>query len=370
MMYGCIRSGEILEWIRIILIYFNTTKKTDFGQFFLHFFVVLNIIVVDFIVPWFMTPEEQQKRTELEQQINEEFLKLWDYLTKLKSEIESETDNTKKEEKQKEFRQLEMEASQMKHLIDTLSQLQAEDLQSLKTKLEDIKKMTKDFWWDLNNLANEVMQTNWKIETPETYRLLEGSETRARLLNIISSNPQNFINVEWNSPEEKLEKIFEKIRGNVVQFLENKLWNSPECDKMINSTIAPAFERNMMEMLKNQWNDANKKMLNWMDKISWNGNNALEKINNLITSVWDFATNTRTSFDKFNQWVNAVDYLAVSMQNGTVSNIEKSAVLTNPIEFKNYMNNPVFSPKDAEGNTVSFSPYNQISENIFKIDEN
>jgi hypothetical protein len=80
------------------------------------------------------------------------------------------------------------------------------------------------------------------------------------------------------------------------------------------------------------------------------------------------AKTTGKSFNKFSQRVNALDYLSV--HNQILNEPEKSAVLTNPVEFKNYLNNPIFDPKDQSGNSISFSPYNPISENIFKIDEN
>jgi hypothetical protein len=111
----------------------------------------------------------------------------------------------------------------------------------------------------------------------------------------------------------------------------------------------------LMEMLKEQWNETNTNMLNWLNSISW------DSLNQLITWVWNFAKKTKWSFNKFSQWINALDYLSV--HNWVLKNPEKSAVLASPLEFKNYLNDWVFA---SEG----FSPYNLIDNNIFKVDEN
>jgi hypothetical protein len=63
----------------------------------------------------------------------------------------------------------------------------------------------------------------------------------------------------------------------------------------------------------------------------------------------------------FSQWVNAIDY--ISIHNEVLEDSNKSQVLTNPLEFKAYLNDPVFSSPD-------FSPYKKIDKDLFKIDEN
>ena len=83
-----------------------------------------------------MTPEQRQQ---IENQIRTDFSELQKKLDDLKSEVQSETDDSKKQEKNEEIQKLESELSEMKNLIDTLSDLQEEDLESLKARLESTK---------------------------------------------------------------------------------------------------------------------------------------------------------------------------------------------------------------------------------------
>ncbi|MBO7095092.1 hypothetical protein J6V86_02770 [bacterium] len=53
-----------------------------------------------------------------------------------------------------------------------------------------------------------------------------------------------------------------------------------------------------------------------------------------------------------------------------MNNPEKSEVLTNPLEFKNYLNDEVFAPKNGNGERGAFSPYSKIDKDLFKVDEN
>ena len=295
------------------------------------------------------TSQAQTQRTELENQIKNDFSELQKKLETLKSEIQSETDQAKKQEKEAEIQKLEKELAEIKGLIDRLSSLQDQELQSLKTRLEQCVQVKQDVREEIADLLKQ------KTLTPTTHELLKDSETYNRLLTVISSNPKEFVNLPWETAEAKLEYIFSQIRKWVTLFLKNKLWNSEKNDKVINNTIAPALEWCLMEMLKEQWNETNTNMLNWLNSISW------DSLNQLITWVWNFAKKTKWSFNKFSQWINALDYLSV--HNWVLKNPEKSAVLASPLEFKNYLNDWVFA---SEG----FSPYNLIDNNIFKVDEN
>ena len=299
-----------------------------------------------------MTPEEQQKKTQLEQQINVEFSQLQKKLWDLKGEVQSETDETKKQEKGRKIQEMETELSEIgawKEKLERMTSLQEQDLESLKTRLESLKLTIQNFKWEVVDLQNE------KSPTPTTCELLKNTETYNKLLNIISSNPDSFKGLPWENAEKKLEYIFEKIRDGIVQFIKNKLWESENVEKVINNTIAPAFERNLMEMLRDQWNETNVGMLKGMDGISWDN---LWKLFNWVK--W-FADKFSSSYGKFNQWVNAIDYLSV--HNWVLNNPNQSEVLSNPLKFKEYMNDAKFIAKD-------FSPYAAISDNIFKIDEN
>ena len=306
-----------------------------------------------------MTLEEQRKQKE--QQIMDSFSELQSNLENLRLEIESEQDDAK-QEKNNEILILEYELYEIKNLLDIIADLKDEELESLKTKLESIKKSCQEFRWEISNLAQEVKESSIRTPTPTTYELLKDSVTCNKLVDIISSNPKEFENIPWATPEAKLEHIFSKTREIVVRFLKNKLWNSEKYNKVIDNTIAPALERNIMEFLHENWNNENINMLEWIGKISWN---SLIELTNWV--IW-FSDKFKSSYNRFNQWINAIDYLSV--HNGVLLNPEKSAVLTNPIEFRNYLNNPVFNPKDSGGNSISFSPYTKIDENIFKVDEN
>ena len=293
-----------------------------------------------------MTPEERRLE---EEQIMKDFNDLQEKLATLKTEIQSESDDSKKQEKQETIQEMEKELSSMKTLIDTLSSLQEQDLQSLKDKLEQTKQLYDETRWETVDLLNE------KTGTPTTCELLKDSETYNRLLNIISSNPDKFKNLPWENAEKKLEYIFEKIRKSIVLFMKNKLWNSENNEKIINNTIAPAFEWSLMELLRDQWNETNVSMLQWMDKISF------DSFNKLVRWVSKFAQKASWSYSKFSQWMNAVDYLSV--HNWVLRNPNKSEVLSNPLKFQEYMNDSRFA---VDG----FSPYAAISDNIFKINEN
>ncbi len=300
-----------------------------------------------------MIPEEQRRQEE--EQIKNNFSELQKKLENLKNEVKTESDDSKKQEKNEEIQKLEKELSEIKTLIDTLSKLEEQDLESLKTKLESIKKTYQEYWREAVELKNE------KSPTSTTYEILKWSETSNRLLNIIESNPDKFKDLPWDTAEKKLEYIFEKIRWGIVQFLKNKLWKSENVEKIIDNTIAPAFERNLMGLLRDQWNETNVGMLQWMDSISWNS------LWNLFDWVKWFADKFSSSYSKFNQWMNAIDYLSV--HNGVLREPSKSGVLTDPLKFQKYMNNKIFDPTDENGDSISFSPYSKIDENIFEVDE-
>ena len=300
-----------------------------------------------------MTPEQRKLE---EEQIKNSFSELQKKLSDLQNEIRNESDVTKKQEKQAEFDKMKSELDYMKNLIDKLSLLQEQDLQSLKTRLEQYSQIRQQTQWEVADLQKE------KTPTPTTCELLKESETYSRLLNIISSNPDSFKNLnnddegnELDTPEKKLEYIFKKIRKSLTLFLKNKLWDSEKYDKVIDNTIAPAFEWNLMELLRNQWNEANVNMLKGMDKISF------DNFNKLVKWVSKFAEKASGSYNKFSQWINAVDYLSV--HNWVLREPNKSEVLSNPLKFQEYMN-------DARFASNGFSPYTNIPDNIFKIDEN
>lgn len=248
------------------------------------------------------------------------------------------------------------------------------ELQEIQDSLDSLKfgfpesdfgKMEEDFSWEVSILWDEMresIEAKDKVKpTPTTCELLRNSETYNKLLNIISSNPEKFKNLkrdDWSellTPEDKLEYIFEKIRDNIVLFMTNKLWKSKNVERVINNTIAPALERNLMELLKEQWNKTNRDMLTWIHEISW------DSIQNLLDGIQWFSNNFSSSYNQFSKWMNAVDYLSV--HNWVLRDPDKSKVLSNPLEFQKYMNDNRFG---ANG----FSPYAVIPDNIFKIDEN
>lgn len=290
-----------------------------------------------------MTPEQRQQ---IESQIQNDFAEIQKTLENLKNEVQLELDEAKKQEKNEEIKKLESEAAELKTKIDNLSSLHEQALQSLKTRLESLKVTIDETNWEKTELLNE------KSPTPTTYELLKDSETCNRLRTIISSNPNEFKNIPWDTAEKKLEYIFTKIRNSIVLFMKNKLWDSEKYNQVINNTIAPAFERSLMELLRDQWNKTNVNMLQWIDKISRNS------FGKLVRWVSRFAWKAAWSYSKFSQWMNAVDYLSV--HNWVLNNPEKSEVLTNPLKFQDYINNQKFAERN-------FSPYTLIEWNIFEI---
>ena len=113
----------------------------------------------------------QSQRTELENQIKNDFSQLQKKLSGLKSEIQIETDETKKQEKQSEIQKLENELAEIKTLIDRLSSLQEQELQSLKTRIEQSSQIKQDTQSETADLLKE------KVPTPTTYELLKDSAT-------------------------------------------------------------------------------------------------------------------------------------------------------------------------------------------------
>jgi len=292
-----------------------------------------------------MTPEQ---RHQIEAQIQNDFSELQKKLSELQNEIKNENDENKKHEKQAEIDKMQQDMNEMKSKIEALSSLQEQDLQLLKDRLEEYGKAKQKTQSEVADLQNE------KLPTPTTYELLKDSETCSRLLNIISSNPNEFKNLPWDTAEAKLEYIFSKIRNSIVLFMRNKLWDSEKYNEVINNTIAPAFERSLMELLRDQWNETNVSMLQWMDKISFGS------FWRLLRWVWKFAEKASWSYNKFNQWINAIDYLSV--HNWVLNNPEKSEVLTNSLKFQSYINNSKFAEN-------GFSPYTLIEWNIFEVSD-
>ena len=290
-----------------------------------------------------MTPEQRQQ---IESQIQNDFAEIQKTLENLKNEVQLESDEAKKQEKNEEINRLESEAAELKTKIDILKLLNEQDLESLKTRLESLKATIDETNWEKTELLNE------KFPTPTTYELLKDSETCNRLRTIISSNPNEFKNIPWDTAEKKLEYIFTKTRNSIVLFMKNKLWDSEKYNQVINNTIAPAFEWSLMELLRDQWNETNVSMLQWIDKISW------DNFGKLVRWVSRFAWKAAWSYSKFSQWMNAVDYLSV--HNWVLNNPEKSEVLTNPLKFQDYINNQKFAERN-------FSPYTLIEWNIFEI---
>ena len=135
------------------------------------------------------TSHDQIQRTELENQIKNDFSELQKKLETLKSGIQSETDQTKKQEKETEIQKMEEDLANMKEQIDKLSSLQDEALQSLKDRLEQYKQVRQDVQRQTTELLGE------KNQTPTTYELIKDSETYNRLLTVISSNPKEFVNL-------------------------------------------------------------------------------------------------------------------------------------------------------------------------------
>ena len=304
-----------------------------------------------------MTADSPNNRVDLEKYIKDSFAELQENLGILKNGVVTEQDETKKQKINSEIQKFETELTELQQSVDNVSSLEENDLQSINAELQslgvELNETRQKVKQQLSSVKAEVLTT--KETTPTTYELLKGSGTRQRLVNIIRSNPTEFTKLPWNSPEAKLEYIFTKIRNSAVLFLKNKLWESERYDKVINETIAPAIERNLMELLRDQWNEANISMLQRMDRVSW------ESFNKLVKWVSNFAKKTTDSFNQFSSRLNALDYLA--MHNTVLLYPENSAVLTSPVEFQSYLNHPAFKAEN-------FSPYIAIPGNVFKIDKN
>lgn len=300
----------------------------------------------------------QEQKQQIEAQIQTDFSEIQKTLESLQNQIKNEIDENKKQERQIEYQKMQEELKIIEQDMKNIESRNEEEILALKTKLERTKKACQEFSWEVSDLQNQVRESlekqNETLPIPTTYEFLKDSETYDRLINIIFSNPNEFKKLPWDTAEKKLEYIFTKIRSSVVLLMKNKLWDSEKYNKVINQTIAPALEWSLLELLRDQWNETNVSMLKWIDKISF------DSFKELLSWVWNFAKKTAWSYNKFSQWMNAVDYLSV--HNGVLNAPEKSEVLTNPLKFKSYINNAKFAEP-------SFSPYDLIEWNIFEISD-
>ncbi|MBO7095091.1 hypothetical protein J6V86_02765 [bacterium] len=123
-----------------------------------------------------MTPEQRQQ---IETQIKNDFAEIQKKLDDLKNEVQTETDDKKKQEKTKEIQRLEKELAEIKDLIDRITSLHEEELLALKTKLEEYKEYKQEI--------QNVIKTTFT-----TYEVLKDSDTYNSLVNVISSNPNEF----------------------------------------------------------------------------------------------------------------------------------------------------------------------------------
>lgn len=299
-----------------------------------------------------MTPEQKQT---LENQIKETFQKEKESLAELKKTILSETDETKKQQKLQEIQRLQTEIDSLQKVIDTLSSLSEAEINSLKEKVESINSQINSVKWELWDLKWQIESQESVKKTPTTYEILKDSETSQRILKIIADHPREFKNVQGETPEKKLEYIFQKIRTDIVLFLNNKfLWteskNTTAYNEVINNTIAPALERNLLQLLKEQWNDANVNMLKRLNKISRNS------LQDLFKWVNKFAKKATSSYNQFEWRLNALDYLSVNKW--ILWNPKQSKVMTSPVSFQNYLN-------DVRFRAANFSPYSTMSKDQF-----
>ncbi len=242
------------------------------------------------------------------------------------------------------------------------------DLEAARKELDDIKSDYYEYQQsirsEVSGLADQVKESqetsSWIKETPTTYELLEWTNTYTRLENIINNNPEKFINIPWNTAQEKVKYIFDTIRDSAKEFLENRLWKSERVEKIINNTIAPALEWNLLELLTKQKEGGNGDMLSSMDRISFNS------FGELFRWVRRFARKSESS-TQMAAWMNAIDYLAVQESKISIFNYaENSEILSNPLKFREYLNNNKFA-------TDSFSPHEATPLSdvyaLFGIDE-
>ena len=249
------------------------------------------------------------------------------------------------------------------------------DLEAARKELDDIKSDYYEYQQsirsEVSGLADQVKESQeWNTEiiaTPTTYELLEWTETYIRIEGIITNNPEKFVNIPWNSPKEKVEYIFKTIRNSATEFLKNRLWNSEKTESIINNTIAPALEWNLLELLATQWSaeGKNQSMLRGMDSISFD---SIESLFNWVRRFGNEWSDTSEAFCKLNAWLNAIDYLSVQEKKFWVLNYsENSEVLSNPLKFQEYLNIGKFSEKE-------FSVYENASLSdlytLFGIDRN
>lgn len=239
------------------------------------------------------------------------------------------------------------------------------DLDSLKSGLDPMKQdfdeMRENVNWEVSTLSDEIkgsveVKENIK-STPSTCELLDGTNTFTRIEDIISNNQEKFVNVPWNTAKEKVEYIFNRIRSAASEFLKDKLWNSAETERVINNTIAPALEWNLLNLLTIQWKEKNKDMLDSINKISF------DNLIKIFDGVKQFAGVEKDGdepnevYVKISGWMNAIDYLAVQEKKFWILNYaEHSQILTNPLKFQTYLNDNRFSSKD-------FSAYENVRLN-------
>ena len=110
----------------------------------------------------------QKNRTEIENQIKNNFSEFKKKLDNLKSQIQSVKDETEKQKKQAEIQKLEKELVEIKGLIDRLSSLQDQELQSLKTRLEQYVQVKQDVRVDIRSFKTKDINSYY-IRTFERF---------------------------------------------------------------------------------------------------------------------------------------------------------------------------------------------------------
>ena len=197
-----------------------------------------------------------------------------------------------------------------------------------------------------NNWQNDWSVERWWDKAPTlTAELLKDTDTEKHLLNILSKRPfstksQYILNL-WDTPEKRLNTIFQKVHTTVNSYLRRQfdiLESSPEHD-FIDKTVSPAIEWFLLETLRQGGNKGNNQALNWVLDV-YNDMNTLKKPGDwkdLLSKITGITKQVNGIYGRVKRIQKVLDCFALHKKWIEKENRDQYKELSNPYEFYMYL---------------------------------
>ena len=195
-----------------------------------------------------------------------------------------------------------------------------------------------------NNWQNDWSVERWWDKKPTlTAELLKDTDTEKHLLNILSKHPfstksQYILNL-WDTPEKRLNTIFQKVHTTVNSYLRRQfdiLESSPEHD-FIDKTVSPAIEWFLLETLRQGGNKGNNQALNWVLDV-YNDMNTLKKpsdVKDLLSKITGITKQVNGIYGRAKRIQKVLDCFA--LHKDLIEKRDQYKELSNPYEFYMYL---------------------------------